>query len=162
MTRRDFARSGTGYFAIGIYHPKAEVNVGSLWRSAMLFDAAFVFTVGRRYRKQASDTPRTPMKIPLMHFADIADLYEHLPHSCRFVGVELASGARPLTGFIHPIRAVYLLGSEDHGLPKAILERCHCLVQIETKQPESMNVSCAGSILLHHRHVQELMTRDAL
>jgi tRNA G18 (ribose-2'-O)-methylase SpoU len=151
MTRRRFAREGRGFFAVGIYHPKAEVNTGSLWRSASLFGAAFVFTVGRRYKRQASDTPGTPSHTPLLHFADLDDLVEHLPHSCPLVGAELDPRASELSRFVHPERAAYLLGAEDHGLPQAVLGRCHRLVQIETARPESMNVACAGTVLLHHR-----------
>jgi tRNA G18 (ribose-2'-O)-methylase SpoU len=160
VTRRSFAREGRGYFAIGIWHPKHEVNVGSLWRSASLFGAAYVFTLGRRYARQASDTPRTPLHVPLLHFGDVEDLVAHLPHSCPLVGVELDPRAQDLDGFTHPERAAYLLGAEDHGLPLAVLDRCHYLVQVETAAPESMNVACAGSILLHARHVS--MARKAV
>jgi tRNA G18 (ribose-2'-O)-methylase SpoU len=151
MTRRSFARAGRGFHAIGIWHPKTELNVGSLWRSASLYGAAFVFTVGRRYREQASDTVRTPKRTPLFHFTDVGDLVAHLPHSCPLVGVEMAMGAVPLAGFVHPERAAYLLGAEDHGLPETVLERCHRLVRIESAEPQSMNIACAGSVVLHHR-----------
>jgi tRNA G18 (ribose-2'-O)-methylase SpoU len=126
--------------------------VGGLWRSASLYGAAYVFT-GRRYKEQASDTPKTPGRIPLLHFADVADLVAHLPHGCPLVGVELDPRAAGLASFTHPPRAAYLLGAEDHGLPLAVLDRCHYLVQVETAEPESMNVACAGSVLLHHRFV---------
>ena len=64
-----------GYFAVGIYGCKTPENVGTLWRSATLYRAAFVFTVGARYRRfQASDTAKTPNHTPLFHFKDLADL----------------------------------------------------------------------------------------
>ena len=152
MTRRSFARADRGFFTAGIWHPKHEVNVGSLWRSATLYGAAYVYTIGRRYKPQASDTPNTPDLIPLLHFADIDDLVTHLPHSCPLVGVELDPRAEQLAAFAHPPRAAYLLGAEDHGLPLRVLDRCHRLVQVETALPESMNVACAGSVLLWHRY----------
>ena len=40
-----------GYCGIGIENGKAEVNLGTLWRSAHIFGAVFLFTVGRRYRQ---------------------------------------------------------------------------------------------------------------
>lgn len=152
MTRRSFAR-GRGFFAVGIHHPKNEVNVGTLWRTASLYDAAFVFTIGRRYRPQASDTPKTPRHTPMLHFTDVDDLIEHLPWSAPLVGVELDPRAQQLESFVHPERAVYLLGAEDHGLPRPVLNRCHSLVQISTVHPESMNVAVAGSLVLWHRHI---------
>lgn len=152
-TRRT-ARRGRGYFGIAIWHPKSEINIGTLWRHAFLYDAAFVATIGRRYQKQASDTPGTPNHVPLLHYADLDDLLEHLPHSCPLVGVELAEGSKPLPRFSHPPRALYLLGAEDHGLPQAILQRCHQVVQIPTAREWSMNVSVAGSILMYDRMVK--------
>lgn len=142
-----------GYFGIGIVHGKTEANIGTLWRAAYLYDAAFVFTVGRRYKRQASDTPNTPRHVPLFEFSAIDDLLAHLPYSCPLVGVELDPRAVPLSEFQHPERACYLLGAEDHGLPIATLDRCHALVQIETPQPQSMNVSVAGSLVLHSRYM---------
>ncbi len=143
-----------GFFAIGVWHPKHETNVGGLLRSAGLFGTALVFTVGRRYRRQASDTLNLPARVPLIHFADVDDLVEHLPHSCRLTGVELDPRAVPLSRYVHPERVAYLLGAEDHGLPESVLVRCHELVQIETPSPWSMNVASAGTVIAYHRHMQ--------
>lgn len=156
MRHRSYARQGRGFAAVGIWHPKTESNTGSLWRSASLFGCAFVFTVGRRYTRQASDTAGTPNHIPLMHFADLDDLIAHLPFSAPLIGVEMDPRATPLHSFAHPERGAYLLGAEDHGLPLAVLDRCHFLVQIESARPHSMNVACAGSVVLHDRYAKAL------
>lgn len=142
-----------GFFAIGVSHPKVEANVGTLLRSAHLYEAAFVFTVGRRYQAQCSDTPKTPLHTPLLHFADIDDLVAHLPWSTPLVGVELDPRAVPLGDFRHPDRAVYLLGAEDHGLTVTERDRCHHLVQIESPRAASMNVATAGTVLLYTRQM---------
>lgn len=144
-----------GYFGVGIWHAKHEINIGTLWRSAALYDAAFVFTVGARYTRQASDTCKTPAHTPLHHYTDIGDLIAHLPHSCPLVGVELDPRAKELTGYRHPERAVYLLGAEDHGLPPAMVERCHDLVVVPTVRGFSHNVAVAGALVLHDRHVKQ-------
>jgi tRNA G18 (ribose-2'-O)-methylase SpoU len=89
--------------------------------------------------------------VPLHHYADLDDLIAHLPHGCPLVGVELDARSEPLPLFTHPRRALYLLGAEDHGLPPAVLERCHHVVQIPTPQPWSLNVAVAGSIVMAHR-----------
>lgn len=145
-----------GYFGIGIWHGKTEHNIGTLWRSAHLYGASFIFTVGPRYKMQASDTPKVRRHTPLFEFADIDDLHAHLPYSCPLVGVELDPRAVPLGEFAHPERACYLLGAEDHGLPLAVLDRCHSVVQIETALPQSMNVAVAGSLVLHARHTSKV------
>lgn len=154
LRERGSAHGGRGYFAIGIYHPKRGHNVGGLLRSAGLYGAALVFTVGARYQRQASDTLNVPAHTPLIHFADIDDLVEHLPHGCRLAGVELDPRAVPLGRYVHPARVAYLLGAEDHGLPEHVMARCHELVRIETPAPWSMNVASAGTVLAYARHMQ--------
>lgn len=158
---RGSAAVGRGYFAVGIYHPKTGANVGGLWRSAGLYGAALVFTVGRRYRPQASDTMRTPAHTPLLHFADVDDLVAHLPYGCRLAGVELDPRAVELGRYVHPERVAYLLGAEDHGLPEAVRARCHEMVQIETPAPWSMNVAGAGTVLVYSRYMQARARRGA-
>ena len=148
-----------GFFAIGVYHPKHEVNIGGLFRSADLYDAAFIFTVGRRYTsRQASDTPNARLHTPLFHFDSVDDLRAHLPYSAPLVGVELDPRAQMLGEFAHPDRAVYLLGAEDHGLPLNVLDQCHAVVQIPTPKPQSMNVATAGALILHDRYMQTTTT----
>jgi tRNA G18 (ribose-2'-O)-methylase SpoU len=138
-----------GYFGIGIYRSKTPVNVGTLWRSAYQLGAAFIFTVGKRYSQQASDTVKAWRHIPLLDFVSIDELVDGLPYSCPLVGVEM--GGKPLSGFTHPERAVYLLGAEDHGLPDAVLNRCQHIVSLEAARTESFNVAVAGSLVMYDR-----------
>ena len=151
-----------GYFAVGVYHTKTETNVGTLWRTASLYGAAFVFTIGRRYARQSSDTPKTPLHTPLFHFADVGDLLDHLPWSAPLVGVELDPRAVPLPEYRHRERAVYLLGAEDHGLPPDVLDACHDVVQIPSLVPRSMNVAVAGSLVIYDRHTRVAAAAEAM
>lgn len=139
-----------GYFGVGVWHPKTEVNVGTLMRTARCFGAAFAFTVGRRYSRQASDTPDVARHVPLFNFSTVDDLANHLPSGCRLVGVELDERAKPLETFTHPVSACYLLGAEDHGLTEEMRQRCHELVYIPGSS-HCLNVSVAGSIALYDR-----------
>jgi tRNA G18 (ribose-2'-O)-methylase SpoU len=139
-----------GYFGIGIFAPKNEVNIGGLWRSAYIFGAAFLFTVGRRYKRQSSDTLSTPKHVPLLNFLTYEDFREHAPSDCQVVCVENNEGAAPLSGFHHPERAIYLLGAEDNGLPAKILEK-HQSVIIESERPFSLNVATAGTLVMYDR-----------
>lgn len=151
-----------GFFAIGVYHAKTEANIGTLMRSAFLYQAAFVFTVGHRYEKQASDTPNTTLHIPLFHFQTIDDLIEHLPNGAPLVGVELDPRGEKLPDYKHPERAVYLLGAEDRGLPQHVIDRCHSLVEIPTPEPQSMNVATAGTVMLYDRHAKAMARRAVM
>lgn len=145
-----------GYWGIGIVHGKTEQNVGTLWRSAFCFGASFIFTVGRRYQKQASDTPKAWRHIPLINFEGVEDLKRHLPYSCQLVGVELSERARELGGYCHPEVACYLLGAEDYGLTPTELKVCHSVVQIPGAS-RCLNVSVAGSIVMYDRVVKGLL-----
>lgn len=139
-----------GYFGIGVFHPKREINIGTLFRSATCFGAAFVFTVGRRYKAQASDTCVTWKSIPLYHYLTIEELISHLPKSCPLVGVEILDTAVPLPEFKHPDRACYILGAEDHGLNRSAVLQCHKLVSIPGAS-NCLNVASAASIIMYDR-----------
>lgn len=143
-----------GYFAIGIFEPKIEANEGVLMRSAFLYEAAFVFTIGSRYTRVAADTPNTQLNIPLFNVKTFDELKAFVPTKSSIVGVELSPVATSLPRFKHPDRAIYLLGAEDHGLTEEVMNGCDHLVQIPTPKPYSMNVSVAGSILMYDRMVK--------
>lgn len=140
----------TGYFGVAIYHPKHSNNIGTLWRSCNSYGAAFLATVGSRYKTQSSDTKKSEYNIPLFHFQDIDDLINHLPYSCPLIGIELDSKSISLEKFCHPIRACYLLGAEDHGLPSEIRNKCHSMVEIPGANI-CLNVAVAGSIVIYDR-----------
>lgn len=154
MSRKNTAKSNRGFFAVGVYNPKTEANIGSLYRTAFLYDAAYVFTIGRRYVEQASDTPKTARQIPLFHFDSIEDALKYLPRDTKLVGVELDDRSVSLPTYKHPERAAYLMGAEDSGIPAEVLGRCHDVLQLPSTRAESMNVSVAGSIVIYDRFIK--------
>lgn len=139
----------SGYFAIGIENVKRETNIGTLFRSAMILGADYIFTIGNRYKRQSSDTTKSWRNMPLFNYRDFDDFYIHMPYNCRLVGVELHPKAYQIKNFVHPDRCIYLLGAEDHGLTNKALEKCHSLLQIPGDI--SLNVSMAGSIIMYDR-----------
>ena len=138
-----------GFFAMGIEHPKKDWNIGTLWRSAYAFDAAFIFTIGRRYTKQASDTLCTWRHIPLFHFDTLEQFQLSRPTDCQLIGIEYVHSASVLRRFVHPQRCVYLLGAEDHGLTKEAMAACQDIVRIPAAY--CLNVATAGSIVMYDR-----------
>lgn len=137
-----------GYFGIGVYQPKNSVNIGTLWRSAHNFGAAFIFTVGARYKRQPGDTTAAWKTIPLFEYTSMEDCLER-PRDCFIVAVEQCDGAGDLRNFAHPDRVMYLLGAEDRGVPSDVLKQCQRIVQIDT--PMCLNVAVAGSIVMYDR-----------
>lgn len=145
-----------GYFGVGVFHNKTAENIGTLFRSAKQLGAAFVFTINCRYKRQSSDTYNTPGLIPLYHYADFEDFQAHRPMDCQLVGVEMDERAQSIPGFVHPKRAIYLLGAEDHGLPPEIAKRCQSLVMLNGG---SFNVAVAGSLVMYDRASQRAAQR---
>lgn len=143
------SRQLRGFYGIGIVGSKTPLNVGTLWRSAGSLGAAFIFTAGRRYPKQASDTIKAWRHIPLFEIDSADELFDHIPKDCVPVAVEIAANSRPLKNYVHPERAVYILGAEDMGIPPRVLDRCRDIVQLPGEF--CLNVSTAGSIVLYDR-----------
>ena len=147
--RRKWDTDEERYFGIGIYRPKTEENVGSLWRTAYVYGASFIYVIDAKYKKQPSDVLKVWSKIPLLQFATVEAFLDTVPYSCKVVGIEQDAKATPIQRYQHPDRAMYLLGSEDHGLPKSLKEKCQDLVVLPGES--SLNVAVAGSIVVFDR-----------
>lgn len=139
-----------GYCGIGIENAKSEVNLGTLWRSSFCLGADFIFTIGDRYKKQASDTTCAWRHIPYWRFETAADFRQHIPYDCQLVGVEVSNDAIRLPLFVHPQRAIYLLGPEDGSLSEESLALCGAVVRIPSIF--CLNVAVAGAIVLYDRY----------
>jgi tRNA G18 (ribose-2'-O)-methylase SpoU len=139
-----------GYFGIGIYQPKTSENIGTLWRSAMNFGASFMFTVGARCMiRQASDTVLAFRHIPFFVYPSMDSFIQ--PTDCFLIGIEQCEKSISIEKFVHPERACYILGAEDHGLPEKVIEYCTGgIIQIAT--PMCLNVAVAGSIVMFDRN----------
>lgn len=149
-------KDDANYFGIGIMQHKRGHNIGTLWRSAYILGASYIFTIGKSYKKQTSDVLKSWREIPLFHYDDFDDFYKHIPYNSKLVGVELDERSEILSEYMHTPRAAYLLGAEDNGLPPEVLDRCHDLIQLPGNI--SLNVAVAGSIVMYDR-VSKLPTR---
>lgn len=150
-----------GYFGIGVINGKTEDNIGTLFRSAMNFGADFIFTINKRYKQQASDTLKTERHIPLWHFESVMSFKEALNNSV-IIGVEVIKEAKSIVDFVHPPRAIYLLGAEDKGLPQEAIENCDDIIYIPSHF--CLNVAVAGSVVMYDRYLGksfEKIVKDA-
>ncbi|HWY35463.1 MAG TPA: RNA methyltransferase [Nitrosopumilaceae archaeon] len=138
-----------GYFAIGIFHSKRIENLGTLWRSADNLGAAYIFTIGRRYTGQGSDTTKAYKRIPLINYPDWETFLKARPMSTLLIGIEQCEKSQSIINFTHPPRAIYLLGAEDYGLSKEIIKECQKVISIPTIN--CINVAVAGSIVMFDR-----------
>jgi tRNA (guanosine-2'-O-)-methyltransferase len=140
-----------GYFGIGIINPKSKTNVGSLWRSANILGASFIFTIGKRIPKQASDTMKTCNSIPFYYYETFEEFYKTMPYNCPLIGIELDERSIKVERYQHFDRCVYLLGAEDNGISPEVRNKCHQLVQLPIG---NYNVANAGSIIMYDRYLK--------
>ena len=146
----DAAITAGGFFGIGVYNSKSVENVGTLWRSAFMLGAAYIFTIGQRNAwEKAADTYKTWRHIPALRYEDWASFAAAAPYSTVWVAVEM--GGIPLSEFVHPERAVYILGAEDAGLPKSVVSACQYCISLDGVRASSYNVAVAGSIVMYDR-----------
>ena len=138
-----------GYFGIGVLNMKTACNYGTLYRTAQIMNADFIFLIGKRFKKQSSDTMHSWKHIPMFEYKDIEDFNNHRPYDCKLIGIELDERSQPIKNYKHPKQACYLLGAEDHGLTKEAVEICQDIIQLPGER--SMNVAVAGSIVLFDR-----------
>lgn len=146
---RDETPKQRGFFGIGIYHGKRSCNIGTLWRTANIFGASYIYTIGRRYKRQSSDTMKTLRHVPLFEFEDFSEFLTARPRGARLIAIEIKNDAINLADFHHPEQAVYLLGAEDGGIPNHILTKCNSIVKLPGDT--CLNVSTAGSIVVYDR-----------
>ena len=138
-----------GYYGVGVYAMKNSVNYGTLFRTAQIMNADFLFLIGCRFKPQASDTMKSWRHLPVFTYDTVEDFNKHRPYDCKLVGVELDKKAIPIKDYSHPKKAMYLLGAEDHGLSKEVIALCQDVVVLPGER--SMNVAVAGSIVLFDR-----------
>lgn len=138
-----------GFFGIGCINMKNSLNYGTLFRTAQIFNADFIFVIGNRFKQQSSDTMKSWRHLPTFHYKDFDDFNIHRPYDCRLIGIELIKTATPIQDFKHPKQACYLLGAEDNGLTKEAIDKCQEIVYLPGER--SLNVAVAGSIVLFDR-----------
>ena len=105
-----------------------------------------------QFKKFASDTYETWSRLPCYEHKDFGAFCAASPHGAPWVAVEM--GGVPLADFVHPERAVYLLGAEDTGLPQAVTQAAAFHVALPTVRDPSFNVAAAGSILMYDRYAK--------
>lgn len=142
-------KQNRGYFGVAVYHPKTAENIGVLLRTAHNLGAKFVATIGKRYKKQPSDTTNFQQSIPLFHFETFEEFKKFIPNGCNLTAIEIDETARFLGNHCHSEKECYLLGAEDYGIPKNILQKCTNVVKLSSER--CLNVAVAGSIVLYDR-----------
>ena len=138
-----------GFFGIGVEGLKTKDNFGTLFRTAQVMGADFVFLIGRRFKQQYTDSMKSWRHIPVYEYEDFTDFYKHMPYKSTLIGIEIDKVAVPIKDYKHPKQACYLLGAEDLGLSELAISKCQEIIYLPGER--SLNVSVAGSIVLFDR-----------
>uniref|UniRef100_A0A0C3UH32 tRNA/rRNA methyltransferase SpoU type domain-containing protein n=1 Tax=Guillardia theta (strain CCMP2712) TaxID=905079 RepID=A0A0C3UH32_GUITC len=117
-----------GYFMCGVMGMKNVDNLGTLWRSCYQLGAASMFLIGDRFSSHRTDVVKSFTKIPMVEYPDWNSFVACSAYGAKWVAVEM--GGEPLETFEHPKRAIYILGSEDNGLPESVIRSCHSHVAL--------------------------------
>jgi tRNA G18 (ribose-2'-O)-methylase SpoU len=145
-----------GFFGIGILSGISEPNLGTLWRSAYILGASFIFTVDKKYKSKGGDVTSAWTKIPLYHYDSFDDLKQNIPYSTKLIGVEMGEQSQDIYQYQHPDRAIYLLGNEQSGLPPKVVSECHELIKLPGDY--SLNVAVAGSLIMYDRDAKRQLS----
>lgn len=137
------------YFGVAIDNGKTESNLGTVWRTAANFGAAFTAQIGGRYKRQASDTMAAYRQLPHHTYTDPQDWRDHIPHACVPVAVEIRDDAVDLRDYKHPAAAVYVVGPEDGGVRREVLTVCRDVIVIPSNY--CLNQAVAASIVMWDR-----------
>lgn len=144
------------YCGIIVENPKLVGNIGSLFRTCCCMgNIDFIGVIGEE-SYSSKDNRWDPIKssliLPCWNFKTNKEFFERLPKNCITVGVELDNRSVELTNFQHPKRAIYVFGSEEHGLSDYTRKRCKKIIKIPSTNGLSMNLSCAGSMVIWDRY----------
>ena len=143
-----------GYCGIGILNLKLKTSYEKLSRSAYCFDADFIFLVNKGFDSSLEAELRdAELNIPLFEYSTVEDFLTHIPCNCKLVSVDFSNGVQGIEGFVHPERACYVLGPDDGGVPKQVLEQSYAVIKIPTKY--CLHVETAGSIVLYDRRQKQ-------
>lgn len=120
----------------------------------MNFRANFTYTIGQRYKATAADTCKSWRHVPHFYFDSIDNFLMAKPRESHLVAVEMTEKSLSLKNFIHPERAIYLLGAEDYGIPQEILRKANMVLKVPTLTFESLNVGICGGIVMYDRFIK--------
>jgi len=140
--------------------PTSPGNLGSSLRSCDAFGVDGVIVTGHAadmYHPQAvRGSMGSLFTVPVVrlpshtHVAEWAATERKANPSLAIVGTSAEGGAAAINDFRFPLPTVLVLGNETFGLSAAYRETCDAVVRITMSgQVDSLNVSCATSILLY-------------
>lgn len=135
--------------AVLVANVEQDFNLGSVMRSGNFFGASKVFYFGKRHYDRRG-------AVGVNHYSDITHLatideVKELKHHYIFVGLENnVPKTEPLLDFVWAPVPLLIVGEENAGIPKEILELCDHVVEIPNRgSVRSLNAGSAASIAMY-------------
>jgi tRNA G18 (ribose-2'-O)-methylase SpoU len=93
--------------------------------------------------------------IPVKEYKTLLDFsMDTVKDDYEWVCIEM--GGTPLDEFVHPPRALYILGSEDNGVSSMLRSACKHVIELPAVRSESFNVAVAGTMVMYDRYVKSI------
>ncbi|HVM07092.1 MAG TPA: TrmH family RNA methyltransferase [Acidimicrobiales bacterium] len=154
---RDWRRRTERVVSLVLDNVQTPFNVGSIVRTAASFRVEHLYIVGAAaitpdHQKSKKTSLGTERLVPWSEHAAIGDALASVRAAGqRVVGIELATGGRPLHEVVAGVEPVCLVvGHEDRGLSAGALASCDAVGFIPTPgKVGSLNVAVAAAIALY-------------
>ena len=143
--------SWTNDFAVGVYNISKEFNVGSLLRTAHCAKTKDFFLIGEKsYNTYSAVSSEKWTNV--LYFKDLEEFLLCLENTTyNLVLVDQSPISKSLFEFNYPKSPLFLLGAEKGGLPSIIKNNKYPILEIpQYGLVQSLNLSCAGSIVIYH------------
>lgn len=128
-------------------------NIGTILRSAAAFGIkSCIYDDGScdpLIRRSIRVSMGAALSTPVCHVEKLSQLIGQHRENPRFIAIENAPHAKPITDFLFQEKAVFILGNEQNGVSPELLEVCDDVVQIsmESTTVSSLNVASAAAIV---------------
>ncbi|MEN6453640.1 MAG: TrmH family RNA methyltransferase [Prolixibacteraceae bacterium] len=137
---------------VAAWNMKNPENIGSLIRVLDNAGGTELFLLDDENRKRESQIRKTAglsYDHVRVHRVSGDWFFQHLPEGYSVCAVETSTGSENIFQTELPQKVIFLMGSEIHGLPVSILEKCEQVVHIPmTGACKSMNISHALAVSL--------------
>ena len=150
----DIPQVSRAHAALAICQARFDMNLGVAVRSAEAAGFKEVFFVGRGdYLK--SPARGADLAIPVRHMADPAALVRYARNAdYQLVAVQQTASSIPYHEAQYPPRPLFIVGSEDVGMPSLLRERADLAIEIpQYGVIDSLNVAAASTVVLFHWRV---------
>ena len=133
-------------------NPKFSASVGTMARNAELFrfDKLYVSQSERTGGHiGATDTAKSFRRIGEFVWDEIGLISSMRDSGHKIVAIELENGATAVTDFNHPENALYIIGAEDKGISREILNTVDETVIIPADKKWSFNAADSATIVMY-------------